>query len=220
MARCCAAQIGPGLASCPVISFIRGQVWHAGVDHLVVDTGPMGVRVMCPPATSLSTRVGEHIMLHTSVVIREDSWTVYGFESAEQVALFDMVQTVTGIGPRIALGVVSTLTPAELAAAIANADLPVLTKISGIGTKGASRMVLELKDKITPFAGAGSVQVSRTAQAWRTAVGAGLASLGWTQREADAAMDRVAETSPDLIGAKEPDIGAILKEALRALDRS
>lgn len=204
-----------------MITFIRGEVWKSGPDFVVVDTGDQGVKVLCPPATALSLRVGDPVFLHTSLIVREDSWTLYGFSEEDQCAMFDLVQTVTGIGPRIALGVVATLTPANFAHAILTEDLDVLISISGIGKKGASRMVLELKDKVVA-SGGGSTPGTRTkrAQSWRVSVGAGLASLGWTAREAEAAMDAVAENYPELIGLDEPDVGEILKASLRSLDRS
>ncbi len=202
-----------------MISFIRGEVWKIALDHLIVDCSPVGLKVMCPPSTALSVRIGDHVQLHTSLVVREDAWTLYAFETEEEVSLFDMVQTVSGIGPRIALGVISTLSPVELRNAIATEDLPTLKKISGIGAKGASRMVLELKDKIggVPYQGS---SVTASSHSWRQAVGSALASLGWSIRESDQAMDRVAENSPDLVSNEQPDISALLKEALRSLDRS
>ena len=168
----------------------------------------------------MSLRIGDHVQLHTSLVVREDSWTLYAFETEEEVSLFDMVQTVSGIGPRIALGVISTLTPDALRQAIASEDLATLKKISGIGAKGASRMVLELKDKVgITGAGESPVKIHGT-QSWRQSVGSALASLGWSTREADQAMDRVAENSPELVAGANPDISLVLKEALRSLDRS
>ncbi len=204
-----------------MITFIRGEVWKSGPDFVVVDTGDQGIKVLCPPATALSLRVGDPVFLHTSLIVREDSWTLYGFAEEDQCAMFDLVQTVTGIGPRIALGVVASLSPADFAHAILSEDLDALISISGIGKKGASRMVLELKDKV--IATGGSAQVgsrAKRAQSWRVAVGAGLASLGWTTREAEAAMDAVADNYPDLIALDEPDVGELLKASLRSLDRS
>lgn len=203
-----------------MIAFIRGEVWKVGVDHLIVDCGPTGVTVHCPPATALGVRLGDHIVLHTSMVVREDSWTLYGFESEEEVSLFDMVQTVSGIGPRIALAVISTLSPMELRRAIASENTAALTKISGIGAKGASRMVLELKDKVGAVSISGAAVPASGNASWRVAVADALGSLGWTRREADLAVDRVAESVPDQVNTADPDISALLKVALRSLDRS
>ncbi len=204
-----------------MITFIRGVVWKSGPDFVVIDTGDQGIKVLCPPATALSLRVGDPVFLHTSLIVREDSWTLYGFAQEDQCVMFDLVQTVTGIGPRIALGVVASLSPAEFSQSILSEDLDALMSISGIGKKGASRMVLELKDKV--FASGGSATTgtrSKRAQSWRVAVGAGLSSLGWTARESEAAMDAVAENYPELVALAEPDVGEILKASLRSLDRS
>lgn len=204
-----------------MITFIRGEVWKSGPDFVVVDTGDQGIKVLCPPATALSLRVGDPVFLYTALIVREDSWTLYGFSEEDQCAMFDLVQTVTGIGPRIALGVVASLSPANFAHAILSEDLDVLISISGIGKKGASRMVLELKDKVVATGG-GATTGNRTkrAQGWRVSVGAGLSSLGWTAREAEAAMDAVAENYPELVALDDPDVGEILKASLRSLDRS
>jgi holliday junction DNA helicase RuvA len=203
-----------------VISFIRGEVWKVAIDHLVIDCSPFGLKILCPPSTALGFRVGDHIQLHTSLIVREDSWTLYGFETEEEVALFDMVQTVSGIGPRIALGVLSTLTPDSLRQAIATDDLATLKKISGIGAKGASRMVLELKDKVGAMGYPGTPASAPSSQSWRQSVGNALASLGWSTREADQAMDRVTENLPELLDSDQPDISVLLKESLRSLDRT
>lgn len=117
-----------------------------------------------------------------------------------------MVQTVSGIGPRIALGVVATLSPDELRGAIANDDTSTLKKISGIGAKGASRMVLELKDKIGFPESTGLFRSQQATSPWRMAVGSALSSLGWSAREADLAMDRVAETNPEKVSTTDPTL--------------
>jgi Holliday junction DNA helicase RuvA len=204
-----------------VITFIRGEVWKSGPDFVVVDTGDQGVKVLCPPATALSLRVGDPVFLHTSLIVREDSWTLYGFAQEDQCAMFDLVQTVSGIGPRIALGVVASLSPSEFSHSILSEDLDALMSISGIGKKGASRMVLELKDKVIATGGSTTTGTrSKRAQSWRVAVGAGLSSLGWTARESEAAMDTVAENYPELVVLDDPDVGELLKASLRSLDRS
>ena len=204
-----------------MITFIRGEVWKSGPDFVVVDTGDQGVKVLCPPATALSLRVGDPVFLHTSLIVREDSWTLYGFAQEDQCAMFDLVQTVTGIGPRIALGVVANLSPSDFSRSILSDDLDSLMSISGIGKKGASRMVLELKDKVIATGGSATTGTgSKRAQSWRVAVGAGLSSLGWTARESEAAMDTVAENYPELVALEDPDVGELLKASLRSLDRS
>ncbi len=102
-----------------MIAFVRGSVVSIGSDSLVVDVGPVGVTVTVTPATCLSVRVGENVQLITSMVIREDSWTVYGFLDPDEKSVFELVQTVNGIGPRIALAVLATMSPDDLRRAIA-----------------------------------------------------------------------------------------------------
>ncbi len=202
-----------------MISYVRGSVASAGPDWLVIDVGPIGLRVTCTPTVAMSHRVGNHVFLHTTLVVREDSWTTYGFETEEERSVFESVQTVTGIGPRIALAVLATLTPDALRHAIEAEDLATLTSVSGIGRKGAQRIVLELKGVLV----SGDAPAGRLAGAglpWSTSVASGLTSLGWSVREADAAIAIVAGQLQELTDPDNPDIGVLLKAALAALDRS
>ena len=206
-----------------MISFVRGTVASAGVDSLVVDIGPIGLAVTCTPATALSVSHGQHVELVTSMVVREDGWTLYGFGDADERQVFETVQTVTGIGPRIALAVLAAMTPDELRRAIAAEDLAALTKVPGIGRKGAARLVLELKDKIglASLAGGDTGPASLSGASWQVAVSAGLVSLGWAAKEAEAAVQAVTPLAAELqTGLGEPDVAALLKAALRSLDRS
>lgn len=204
-----------------MIDLIRGAVARIGADFLSVDLGPVALRVTVPPQVSNDMRLGSEIELHTAMVIREDGWTLYGFTDAEQCQVFEQVQTVSGIGPRIALALVSVLGPDDLRRAIETEDLAALTTVPGIGKKGAQRIVLELKDRLGPSVAAGSPTAAvRGGDSWRSAVAAGLTSLGWNAREADAAVDQLAPRLAEITDAKSPDVGALLKEALRSLDRS
>lgn len=206
-----------------MISFVRGAVAQVGVDRLVVDLGAVGLSVLVTPTTALSVRLGEQVELTTTLVVREDGWTLYGFTTADERVCFEQVQTVSGIGPRIALALLGTLSPDDLRRAIADADERALTAVPGIGRKGAQRLILELADRLGPASGV--APASRSAAplgGWQQAVMAGLVSLGWSQREADAAIDRLA---PDLVAAADAagsgaDVGVLLKAALRGLDRA
>jgi Holliday junction DNA helicase RuvA len=207
-----------------MISFVRGSVVSAGVDSVVVDLGPIGVRVHCTPGTALGLRQGDHVELMTTLVIREDGWTVYGFAEEDERGVFEKVQTVSGIGPRIALALLGTLSPDELRRAVATGDEAALTRVPGIGRKGAQRLILELADRLGPAIGAAPLEQAETArptEAWQQAVAAGLMSLGWSGKEADSA---VAALDEDVVAAgtaaEPPDIGMLLKAALRGLDRS
>ncbi len=207
-----------------MIAFMRGTVAHAGLDHLVVDLGAVGVTVQCTPATALSVRAGDHVELTTSMVVREDGWTLYGFADPDERAVFEQVQTVSGIGPRIALALLGTLAPDELRRAVASGDERALTAVPGIGRKGAQRLLLELADRLGPPSG-GATAVLRSGgvpSGWQQSVSAGLVSLGWSAREADAAVEQL---DPALVAQADADgdradVGALLKAALRGLDRA
>jgi holliday junction DNA helicase RuvA len=211
-----------------MISFVRGTVSAAGSDVVVVDLGAVGVSVSCTPGTALSLRHGDHVELMTTMVVREDGWTLYGFTSSDERAVFERVQTVSGIGPRIAMALLGTLTPDELRRAVSAADEGALMAVPGIGRKGAQRLILELADRLGP-ASAGSAgstgergPAAGTALGWQQSVAAGLTSLGWSAREADAAVAAIdPQVAAEATAAGEgADIGSLLKLALRGLDRS
>ncbi|MFA7322957.1 MAG: Holliday junction branch migration protein RuvA [Candidatus Nanopelagicales bacterium] len=201
-----------------MIAFIRGTVQAVAHDSVVVDLGGFGLQATCTAPTALSLRVGDRVELLTSLVVREDGWTLYAFADADERTIFEQVQTVTGIGPRIALAVLGTLAPDELRWAIANDDLTALTKIPGIGRKGAQRLVLELKDRLGAMHGGATGRALPVNAPWQSSVVAGLMSLGWTAREAEAAADAVAPLAAEYPDA--PDISALLKAALQSLDRA
>lgn len=206
-----------------MISFVRGTVAAAGIDRLTVDLGMVGLEAQCTPATAASVRLGDHVELLTTMVVREDGWTLYGFLDADERRVFEQVQTVSGIGPRIALALLGTLTPDELRRALAASDEAALMAVPGIGRKGAQRIILELADRLGAPSGALPRPTSGAPdQGWRSAVAAGLTSLGWSGREAEAA---VAGLDPDLVSRADEqgvqaDIPALLKAALRGLARS
>lgn len=203
-----------------MIDRIRGTVLAAGTDYLSIDIGPLALRVQVPPQATADVRVGSEIEAHTALVVREDSWTLYGFLNAEECQVFQQVQTVSGIGPRIALALVSVLGPEELRRAIDAEDLAALSSVPGIGKKGAQRIVLELRDRIGPPAVATTAVAGGSGEAWRSSVVAGLTSLGWNAKEAEAAAEAISGRVAEVTDASDPDVGILLKEALRSLDRS
>lgn len=205
-----------------MISFLRGTVAATAIDGIVIDIGVMGISVVCTPATALSVQLGDRIELVTSMVVREDAWTVYGFLDTDERGVFEVVQTVSGIGPRIALGLLATLSPDELRTAILREDLATLTKVPGIGRKGASRLVLELKDRLgAPTGVSAAAPSTHSGPDWAASVTAGLISLGWSAKEAEAAVEVVApQAETSVLADGRPDVGALLKAALRSLDRS
>lgn len=203
-----------------MIASVRGPVRHVGLDHLVVEVGGVGLLVHTTPATAAEGRTGAEITLETTLVVREESLTLYGFAGADAKALFEQVQTVSGVGPRLALAMLSVHTPDALRAALARGDLAALTKVPGIGKKSAERLVLELKDKILAV-GVDPAELAvappGTAGAEDAVVGqvrTALEGLGWNTRQADAALATVTKT-PDA----PTDVAAVLRAALRELGR-
>jgi Holliday junction DNA helicase RuvA len=193
-----------------LIAAISGTVTAVRPSAVVVEVGGVGLLVACPPQTAAAVRPGESISLHTSLVVREESLTLYGFSEADERDAFEAVQTVSGVGPRTALAVLATMTPEDLRQAIARGDIASLTRVPGIGTKGAQRLVIELKDRLAPTTSPG-----RGSQApWQDTVREALASLGWSARDADAAVAAVADAAGD-----DPDISVVLRAALQHLDR-
>ncbi|MFZ9986885.1 MAG: Holliday junction branch migration protein RuvA [Candidatus Nanopelagicales bacterium] len=191
-----------------MIASVSGAVAGINPSSLVVEVGGVGVLVACTPQTAAAASLGDTVSLHTSLVVREDSLTLYGFADTDQRDAFELVQTVSGIGPRTALAVLTTLPPPALRTAIVEGDVAVLTRIPGIGTKGAQRMIIELKDRLPMIAGDSSAsEVGGT-----SVVHAALVSLGWSAKDADRAVAAVATD-----GAAETSV--LLRDALRFLDR-
>jgi holliday junction DNA helicase RuvA len=200
-----------------VIAFVNGRVAAAGPDGAVVEVGGVGLSVLCTPATLAGLRVGDQAHVPTSLVVREDSLTLYGFGDDDEKTVFELLQTASGVGPRLALAMLAVHTPNALRRAVATEDVTALTKVPGIGRKGAQRIVLELKDRLgLPSDGVETPVPSFAAAAWRAQVHAGLTNLGWTARDADAAVDAVAA---EVEGQDTSDIATLLKLAMRKLSR-
>ncbi len=200
-----------------MISFVRGTVASVGATTAVVDVGGIGLELQCTPATLGDLRVGHAAALPATLVVREDSMTLYGFADSDERSVFELLQTVTGVGPRLAQSLLSVLSPDQLRAAVATEDLTALTRVPGVGRKGAQRLVLELKDRLG--APAGVVDLAQSAGTagppWQGQVHAALVGLGWSPKEADAAVQAVAGEVSD-----DADVATVLRAALRTLDRA
>jgi Holliday junction DNA helicase RuvA len=202
-----------------VIAFVHGRVAAVGLDSAVVEVGGVGLQVLCTPATLATLRTGEQARLPKSMVVREDSLTLFGFADDDERALFELLQTASGVGPKLAQAMLAVHGPEELRRAVAGDDLAALTKVPGIGRKGAQRIVLELKDRIGTAGPAGSPQASTRADGrageWRDQVHQALLGLGWQSRDAESAVDAVADQAGDA-----PDVSVLLRAALRTLAKS
>ena len=188
----------------------HGRVAAVSAAGAVLEVGGVGLSVQCTPGTLARLRGGQPARLSTSLVVREDSLTLYGFSDDDERMVFELLQTASGVGPRLAQAALSVLPPAEVRVAIATADVAALTRVPGIGKKGAERLVLELRDKIGAIE-APPAETTATAP-WRDQVGQALVGLGWSAKEADEAVTAVA---PDATAS--PDVPALLRAALRAL---
>ncbi len=203
-----------------MIGFVRGPVVTLTASQAVIDVGGIGVAVQCGPRTLASLAVGRSAQLPTTLVVREDSLTLFGFTDDDERHAFDVLQSVTGIGPRTAQAVLATLTVDELRAAVAADDLATLSKPAGIGRRGAARIALELKDKLGPATSA-APSAAPAADTWSGPVTDGLVALGWPLRDARSAAQGVADEAQAALDAGElPSVPALLRSALRLLDRA
>jgi Holliday junction DNA helicase RuvA len=200
-----------------VIASVSGPVLALAPEQAVLDVGGVGIAVQCTPSTLATLRRGEPARLSTSLVVREDSLTLYGFLDDDERLVFELLQTATGVGPRLAQAALAVLSPDDLRRAVATEDLVTLVQVPGIGRKGAQRIVLELKDRLGTPAGAVvrlPADVSVTGDSWRTQVHSALLGLGWSPREADGAVASVGEHA-----GGDPDVAVLLRAALQTLSR-
>lgn len=198
-----------------MIASVRGRVASVAGDGAVIEVGGFGLFLLCTPATLAELRPGQEVRLATSLVVREDSLTLYGFPDDDSRELFTLLQTASGVGPRLAQAVLAVHPPDVVRKAIANGEIGVLTQVPGIGRKGAERIVLELRDKVGPVP-AGAAAAPPPGQAWREQVHTGLVGLGWSAAQADQAVAAVAEAIGD---ADPPPIPVLLRQAIRLLGR-
>jgi len=208
-----------------VIAFVRGTVAAVGLTSAVVEVGGIGLEVQCTPGTLADLRTGRQATLPTIMVVREDSMTLFGFADEDEKQMFELVQTASGVGPKLAQAMLAVHSPEAIRRAVAADDVKTLTAVPGIGQKGAQRIILELRDRIgAPTGGVGpgtSGQAAAPVADWQAQVHAGLVGLGWSAREADKAVAAVtpeAEAMTTADGA--PDVARLLRAALRTLSRA
>lgn len=198
-----------------MIAFVRGQVAGVTLTSAVLEVGGVGLELMCTPGTLAGLRTGHSATLATSMVVREDSLTLFGFADEDEKSIFELVQTASGVGPKVAQAMVAVLSPDDVRRAIGSDDVKTLTRVPGIGQKGAQRIILELKDRIGPPTGAVSAPAAAGAEPWRDQVREGLVGLGWSAKDAEKAVDAVA---PD--AGAVPDVATLLRAALRTLSKA
>lgn len=176
-----------------MIASIRGEVLAIIDNSVVIDVGGVGISTLVVERTLQTLSIGSKATLHTSLMVREDSLTLFGFEDTQERDLFVLLQTVTGIGPRVAQSILNTLTVSDLRNAIGNESAAALEKVSGLGKKGAARIILELKDKVSGV----NQRISTGESGWQSSISAALSGLGFTGREIDQAISSVAVTALD-----------------------
>jgi Holliday junction DNA helicase RuvA len=207
-----------------MIAFVRGTVASTALDSAVLDVGGIGMLVQCTPGTLAGLRHGEQAQVATSMVVREDSMTLYGFGDDDERDTFELAQTASGVGPKVAQAIIAVLGPEGLRRAVAEEDLATLTKVPGIGRKGAQRIVLELKDRLGAVrSGSAPAAVSSGSvdPDWRPQVHAALVGLGWSTREADNAVAAVVAVAVEQVESTGTfDVSALLRAALRTLSKS
>lgn len=200
-----------------MIASVNGTVLAVRLDAAVVEVGGVGLLVHATPTTLAGLRVGTPARLATSLVVREDALTLFGFADADERDVFEIVQTVSGVGPRLALAMLAVHTPDGLRRAVATEDLAALKRVPGIGHKGAQRIVLELGDRLGSPLGAvaNAAAPAPAADDRRDQVVEALVGLGWTAKAAADAVTTVLDGSEEPVGADE--VAGVLRAALRTL---
>jgi Holliday junction DNA helicase RuvA len=206
-----------------MIAFVSGPVAALAPDTAVIEVGGIGMAVQCTPNTLAGLRLGEPAKLATSLVVREDSLTLYGFVDEDERQVFVLLQTASGVGPRLAQAMLAVHTPDALRRAVATGDERALTAVPGIGKKGAQKLLIELKDRLGAAVGTGTARAAtaRVASSWSDQLHTALIGLGYNPREADEAVTAV---TPQAEAAEAegtaPNVSALLRAALQTLNRS
>ncbi|AJE39757.1 MULTISPECIES: Holliday junction branch migration protein RuvA [Streptomyces] len=200
-----------------MIAFVSGPVAALAPDAAVIEVGGLGIAVQCTPGTLSGLRTGEQARLATSLVVREDSLTLYGFADDDERQVFELLQTASGVGPRLAQAMLAVHSPDALRRAMATGDEKALTAVPGIGKKGAQKLLLELKDRLGEPVGAPAA-AAPAAAGWRDQLHSALIGLGYAGREAEEAVAAVAPQAAAAGGT--PQVGALLKAALQTLNRA
>ena len=199
-----------------MIASVRGLVAALAPDSAVIEVGGVGLQIQCAPGTLAGLKAGTEARLATSMVVREDSLTLYGFADDDEKHLFELLQTASGVGPRLAQAVLAVHQPDAVRRAIGGGDLAALTRVPGIGKKGAERLVLELRDRIGPVTGGPDAPGGVLRGDWQDQVRQGVVALGWSAAQADQAVAAVGET----IVGDVPPVPVLLRQAIRLLGRT
>jgi len=195
-----------------MIASLRGVVAHVGTSSAVIDVNGIGMLIQATPQTLASLRTGVEAQVHTALIVREDSMTLFGFAEPGEREVFETLLSVSGVGPRLALAVLAVHSPEAVRVAASTGDDKAFSKVSGIGPKGARRIVLELADKLVPH---GTEEAPAGVPAWTDQVLSAMTGLGWSEKDATAAIEATAADHPD--AAKSGNVAEILRLTLRRL---
>lgn len=199
-----------------MISTLRGVPQQVNLNNAVIEVGGFGMLIQATPQTLATLQVGREAFVHTSMVVREDSMTLFGFASGDEREVFEVLTGVSGIGPRTGLAILSVHTPEEVRIAASTKDTKAFTKVSGIGPKGAQRIVLELNGKLVPTS-APVPAGSPAAPTWEPQVLEALTGLGWTEKDANKALEALSKNDPEIVATGS--VPEILRAVLRSLGR-
>jgi Holliday junction DNA helicase RuvA len=212
-----------------LIASVSGRVAAVSPDGAVVEVGGIGLSVQCTPGTIARLQVGENARLATSLIVREDSLTLYGFSDDDERQLFELLQTANGVGPRLAQAVLAIHPPREVRRAVSMADVKALMQVPGIGKKGAERLILELRDRLGSIttdtsldgpAVAGLPSVTPVAP-WRDQLTSALVGLGWSTKEAEGAVIQLAPVADEqIVSTGSVEVAVLLRQALQLLGRA
>lgn len=201
-----------------MLAMLTGRVSAIEAGCAVIDVSGVGYEVRMPQSDLGSMRSESTVTVFTSLNISQDSVTLYGFLSRSSKSLFIQLQKVSGIGPRVALSILSTLTPDQLAQAVADGDSTALSRSPGLGKKGAQKIILELSGKLD-ISSIGSTQPRKNNDSGSRQVVEGLVSLGWQQHDAEQAVNKVCKENDFPMPLSKQDVPKVLKQALTLLDR-
>jgi len=190
-----------------VIAFVKGTLTDISALGAVVDVGGVGMNLLTSANALKGKKVGDQVQVPTVMVVREDHMTLYGFADANEKDMFLLLQTISGVGPRMALNLISVMGEQKLSSAIANSDIGSLTAVPGIGKKGAQRLILELSDKIAS-------PKNSAITSWRESLITALVGLGWNRKDASSAAEQV--PTPE----NEADLSDSLRTALKLLSKT
>ncbi|KQQ85392.1 Holliday junction branch migration protein RuvA [Pseudarthrobacter sp. SL88] len=198
-----------------MISFLRGTVAHVGLSTAVIDLNGAGMSVYATPQTLSRLHVGEEGKVFTSLIVREDSMTLFGFADDDEREVFEVLLSVSGVGPRLALAVLAVHEPEAIRVAAHTGDNKTFTKVPGIGPKVAGRIVLELAGKLVPHGTAPAAATTAAEASWKPQVVAAMTSLGWSEKDASSSIDKALADEPEV--SFRGNVPEILRTTLRWL---